>query len=177
MERREGARGLVRPSWRVWCAPAARLARRASPLAKGPGAPRALHPRHALSACRSRFACGARHDGAPFGIASNMEYNPIRNQSQVPDANLQTVTLRCEQSEPSQVGYSRHAHLVNPNSGKPEFGGRRPRLVALLLPKAVGKPAYGPSIHRCRVYPTSGYKYASRPGPTCGGPASPGTSG
>ena len=56
MERREGARGLVRPSWRVWCAPAARLARRASPLAKGPAPPgRSIHG----TRCRRAAPCSS----------------------------------------------------------------------------------------------------------------------
>jgi len=40
----------------------------------------------------------------------------------------QSVTLRCERSEPSQVGYSRLAQFRSPISGKPEIGGRRPEL-------------------------------------------------
>jgi len=71
MERRDGARALAKRPLAGLAKPAARLARRANPLARGPGAARALHPqacasaqawlRCALSAHRSRLAAGARH--------------------------------------------------------------------------------------------------------------------
>ena len=87
MERREGARGLAKPSLAGLAKPAARLARRASPLAQGPGAPRALHPsswrslRKLDCAARivgapDRFACRTRHERA-LGEPDNVEYNPI----------------------------------------------------------------------------------------------------